>query len=369
VREEELQRVEGMKIAQTAVQSIGMSTKDPWGPPISRPQYTLAVSLIFTKATNQTIILGTPPKHVLSTSILWSSLAHDKRFIQIPMSEAAPGDIIIRSGWQQGADGYAGIVVDHGRIVSNSDQGVQNNSTIVELQRSSQAMDAFRYVGVQGHRSHSLANQGYNPNEPRVPAGQKSGGQWTASEAPPRQGVSDSSPLSASRRLIDRASNPDSAKISLEKNSGQNYPPRFLRVMQFFFKWEGGYDDDPDDSGGETKFGIDKRSHPNLDIKNLTREQAIQIYWEDWLKYGCDQYPWPKGEVLFNTYENGGKGLVQKILKRLEPNWTADEFLDELEAFYHRHAAAAPKDKKCLQGWLNRTEDLRRLIHASGNNT
>jgi hypothetical protein len=97
-REEELQRVEGMKIAQTAVQSIGMSTKDPWGPAISLPQHALAVSLIFTKATNQAIMLGTPPKHVLSTSILWASLVHDKRFEQVPMNETAPGDIIIGSG-------------------------------------------------------------------------------------------------------------------------------------------------------------------------------------------------------------------------------------------------------------------------------
>jgi len=73
--------------------------------------------------------------------------------------------------------------------------------------------------------------------------------------------------------------------------------------------------------------------------------------------------------VLFNTYVNGGKGLVQKILKKLGPNWTADEFLDELEAFYRRHVVAVPKDKKFLKGWLNRTEDLRKLIHASGNNS
>ena len=81
-----------MTIAQTALQSIGMSTKEPWGPPLSSPQYALAVSLIFTKATNQTIMLGTPSKHVLSTSFSGASLVHDKRFDQIPMSEAAPGD-------------------------------------------------------------------------------------------------------------------------------------------------------------------------------------------------------------------------------------------------------------------------------------
>jgi hypothetical protein len=180
-REEEPQRVEGMKIAQTAAQSIGLSTKDPWGPPKLFPEYALAVSLIFTKATNQTIILGTPPKHVLSTSILWASLLHDKRFTQIPMSEAAPGDIIIGSGWQQGADDYAGIVVDHGRIVSNSSQGVQDNSSLLELQRTHPEMTAFRYVGFWNYyRKETLANAGYDPDEPRVPAGQPGGGRWTA---------------------------------------------------------------------------------------------------------------------------------------------------------------------------------------------
>ena len=43
---------------------------------------------------------------------------------------------------------------------------------------------------------------------------------------------------------------------------------------------EGGskYTNDPNDSGGETKYGISKKAFPNLDIKNLTEEQAISIY-------------------------------------------------------------------------------------------
>ncbi len=44
---------------------------------------------------------------------------------------------------------------------------------------------------------------------------------------------------------------------------------------------EGGYDNDPDDPGGETKYGISKRSYPNEDIKNLTVERAIEIYTRD----------------------------------------------------------------------------------------
>lgn len=47
---------------------------------------------------------------------------------------------------------------------------------------------------------------------------------------------------------------------------------------------EGGYVNDPDDPGGETKYGISKRSYPTLDIKNLTVEQASDIYMRDFLR-------------------------------------------------------------------------------------
>jgi len=168
----------GTTIAQTAIQSIGLTTRNSWGPNFGPPKYALAVSLIFTKATEQTIMLGTPPNHVLSTSILWNSLLHDKRFRQVPMSEAISGDLVVESGGHYQATGYAGIVVDHGRIISNSDQGVQNNSSLVEIQHHCPGMVLFRYFGVQGHRNYPLANANFNPNEPRTPAGQPGGGKW-----------------------------------------------------------------------------------------------------------------------------------------------------------------------------------------------
>jgi lysozyme family protein len=53
---------------------------------------------------------------------------------------------------------------------------------------------------------------------------------------------------------------------------------------------EGGYTFDPNDFGGETKFGISKRSYPHLDIFNLKMEQAEAIYYHDfWLKFHLDK--------------------------------------------------------------------------------
>jgi len=75
--------------------------------------------------------------------------------MQVPISRAAPGDIVVQSGL--GPDGYAGIVVDHGRIVSDSSQGVQNNSSLAELQRRLPPTLIFRYIGVQKYPGYTLS--------------------------------------------------------------------------------------------------------------------------------------------------------------------------------------------------------------------
>jgi lysozyme family protein len=46
------------------------------------------------------------------------------------------------------------------------------------------------------------------------------------------------------------------------------------------------YSDVPGDHGGETKFGISKAAFPDLDIKNLTKDDARKIYTERfWVPY------------------------------------------------------------------------------------
>ncbi len=45
----------------------------------------------------------------------------------------------------------------------------------------------------------------------------------------------------------------------------------FDEIIEVVLHHEGGYVNDPDDPGGETNFGIAKRSHPDVDIANLTK--------------------------------------------------------------------------------------------------
>ncbi len=55
----------------------------------------------------------------------------------------------------------------------------------------------------------------------------------------------------------------------------------FLKAVNLTLVNEDGYVNDPRDPGGETNFGISKRSYPNVDIKGLTRDGAIAIYLKD----------------------------------------------------------------------------------------
>lgn len=50
---------------------------------------------------------------------------------------------------------------------------------------------------------------------------------------------------------------------------------------------EGGYVHNVRDPGGETQWGISKRSYPHVDIKALTRDDAKAIYYDDfWVPCG-----------------------------------------------------------------------------------
>ena len=80
---------------------------------------------------------------------------------------------------------------------------------------------------------------------------------------------------------------------------------------------EAGYVDDPNDPGGETKWGISKRSYPDVDIKALTRETAKPIYERDfWNRIHADQLPDGVAYQLFDFAINSGIETAVRYLQR-----------------------------------------------------
>ena len=90
----------------------------------------------------------------------------------------------------------------------------------------------------------------------------------------------------------------------------------FEQAIELVLGHEGGYVNDPKDAGGETNWGISKKSYPDLDIKNLTREQAKSIYKKDyWMKCKCDDLPSELRLIMFDGAVNQGVGFMCKSLQ------------------------------------------------------
>ena len=80
---------------------------------------------------------------------------------------------------------------------------------------------------------------------------------------------------------------------------------------------EGGYVKNPRDPGGETRWGISKRSYPNVNIKTLTREGAIAIYKRDfWDRVHADKLYDGVAFQLFDFAVNSGIETAVRYLQR-----------------------------------------------------
>jgi lysozyme family protein len=80
---------------------------------------------------------------------------------------------------------------------------------------------------------------------------------------------------------------------------------------------EGGYVNNPADPGGETRFGIAKRSYPSVDIKNLTREAAIEIYRTDfWGRVQGEKLPPSFAFQALDAAVNHGIGNSVRWMQR-----------------------------------------------------
>ncbi len=151
--------------------------------------------------------------------------------------------------------------------------------------------------------------------------------------------------------------------------------PRFDKAIKIVLTHEGGYSNDKNDPGGETNFGICKRNYPSIDIKSLTKKEAIEIYRRDyWRSYFDNINDELIAIKLFDLSVNVGHKQATKFIQRacnlLGQNLKSDgsfgnktltainacdakslyEFMvEEAEKFYRS------LDKPMfLAGWLNR---------------
>lgn len=92
----------------------------------------------------------------------------------------------------------------------------------------------------------------------------------------------------------------------------------FEQAVAIILEHEGGYVNDPKDPGGETRYGISKRAYPTINIRDLTKAEAMAIYRRDyWDKIKADTLPDYVRLMAFDCAVNQGVGACQAILKSL----------------------------------------------------
>lgn len=105
--------------------------------------------------------------------------------------------------------------------------------------------------------------------------------------------------------------------------------PAFDTAFDYVVGREGVFGDDPDDSGNwtggkygagvlkGTKYGISAAAYPDLDIKNLSLDEAKAIYRRDyWDKVLCDTLPKGVAFCVFDCAVNQGVGRAIRCLQR-----------------------------------------------------
>lgn len=92
----------------------------------------------------------------------------------------------------------------------------------------------------------------------------------------------------------------------------------FAKALEFVLAHEGCFSDDPKDPGGLTRWGISQNNHPDINVSNLTLEQATDIYKNEyWKTCKCDVMPPMLAFVVFDMAVNQGVGVAIRDLQKI----------------------------------------------------
>lgn len=147
-----------------------------------------------------------------------------------------------------------------------------------------------------------------------------------------------------------------------------------------------GYVNDPDDSGGETKFGVAQNRTKKI-VRNMTLEDAMVHYYNNyWLAPNCNLMPRKIALLHFDGCVNHGIKQAGKFLQRAinvvddgvigirtldKINSLSDDeilaVLDSIESqrvnFYNNIVQRKPSQQKFLKGWLKRITEVHQYAY------
>ena len=131
----------------------------------------------------------------------------------------------------------------------------------------------------------------------------------------------------------------------------------FVALHEWGNRPDGEYNNNPADPGGETKYGIAKRSHPELDIQNLSLADAMSIYLSEyWNAYCLDSKPYPYSVALMDAYVQHSPKHVKQWDDLAQGNYNS--LIKLRRDYYLALIDKNPSESVFKKGWMNRLNDL-----------
>jgi lysozyme family protein len=122
------------------------------------------------------------------------------------------------------------------------------------------------------------------------------------------------------------------------------------KSIALLFRLEGLESDDKKDKGGFTKYGIAQKYHPDINVPQLTKEQAKDIYLKEyWIPSKCDELEYPLDMCLFIQAVNLGVTRAKMFMS--SSKGLLDFFMFNLNYYCTREKE---QRDRFLAGWCNR---------------
>lgn len=129
----------------------------------------------------------------------------------------------------------------------------------------------------------------------------------------------------------------------------------FANAVQAVFAKEGGYKATDGNSGNPVNMGINQRANPDIDVKNLTKPQAEQLYKDRyWNPIGGDNLPAPVAMFAFDAAVNMGVPTAKRLLT--QSGGDLNKMAELRKQMYKDIATNDPAQAKYLSQWLERTD-------------
>ena len=150
------------------------------------------------------------------------------------------------------------------------------------------------------------------------------------------------------------------------------YDDNFEKVIEYLFESEKGYVNHKRDRGGPTNLGVTQTTYddwrkqkglPKQDVKNITKNEAKQLYYEEfWKGTGASEVEdLREAYLLFDTSVICGPYVAKKMFKKSGGN--IYQFLKERARYHNVDISNNPDQSDFREGWFNRLKDLEKNMN------